>query len=173
MNRLIKNFKYIIFKFRFRNHRELHWEGKNIIRADCEISKDSAVFIPKDVYFRKGCAVRVRDHARLEIGHNVSFSDNCILTCRESISIGNNVMFGPNTIIFDNDHDFRSEDYKINYKTSPIIIEDDVWIGANVCILRGSHIKKGAVIGAGTVVTGIIENHTVCYSERQYITHQY
>lgn len=166
MNKIEKNIKYLFFKFKHKGYKNLMWEGKNMVRVECELDKNSIVSVQKDVFFRNGCSIRVRKGAKLSIGHNVSFSDNCILTCRDTITIGDNVMFGPNTIIFDNDHDYRSDDYQNTFVTSPIVIEDNVWIGGNVCILRGSHIKKGSVVGAGTVVRNVVEADCICYNEK-------
>lgn len=45
---------------------------------------------------------------------------------------------------------------------SPPVIEDDVWLGANVTVLQGVTIGQGAVIGAGSVVTKDVEPYTVC-----------
>lgn len=46
-------------------------------------------------------------------------------------------------------------------KASPIIIEDDVWIGADVTILPGVRIGKGSVIGAKSVVTKDIPSNVI------------
>lgn len=48
--------------------------------------------------------------------------------------------------------DFRSTPQNA-LKTKPIVIEDDVWLGANVVVLQGVRIGRGAIVGASTVVT--------------------
>lgn len=85
-----------------------------------------------------------------------------------SVSIGNRVLISHNVFIADNqthpvDAAVRHQQYKakfgfpfpagIDLDEKPIVIEDDVWIAANAIILRGVHIGKGAIIGAGSVVT--------------------
>ena len=77
-------------------------------------------------------------------------------------SIGPNVKIGQmnhpleyvstNPFLYYKSRGFLEEDKKIFQKTAPVI-DDDVWIGANAIILPGVHIGKGAVIGAGAVVT--------------------
>ena len=46
-------------------------------------------------------------------------------------------------------------------KPKPVIIEDDVWIGTKTILLPGVHIGKGAIIGAGSVVTKNIPPYTI------------
>lgn len=105
----------------------------------------------------------------IEIGDNVGISSSC-LWAKERISIGNNVNIGGDSIIIDNDahpHDYLkrhrdyvrsvgAEEYYKSIPTSPIIIEDDVWIGARCLILKGAHIGARSIIAAGSVVTSHI-----------------
>lgn len=98
---------------------------------------------------------------KIIIGDNSGMS-NVALCSQTSISIGNNVMLGGGVKIYDTD--FHSIDYierrNINTdkgrKSKAIIIEDDVFIGAGSMILKGSHIGARSIIGAGSVVSGII-----------------
>jgi acetyltransferase-like isoleucine patch superfamily enzyme len=78
--------------------------------------------------------------------------------CAESITIGNYVNCGGNVSIWDTDfHPLEKEarrHHELNsIKKAPIVIEDDVFIGANSIILKGVHIGAAAIIGAGSVVT--------------------
>lgn len=165
LHKIYDYIKYIIQVFKYRNY-DVHWMGHSIIRLTIEIDKSAHVFVGHDVNFRPGCNFRIRENSELHVGDNVDFNNNCILTCRKKIFIGNNVMFGPNVLIFDNDHDYLADDFAHNYLTEQIIIEDNVWIGGNVCILRGAHIKSGSVIGAGSVVKGVVENNTLYYNKQ-------
>lgn len=106
---------------------------------------------------------------KLLIGDNCYLGQGSIIRVGESITIGNNVLIAHNVTIIDSDsHEInaseRAESYvqmlkfghpktKGNVKTSPIIIEDNVWISYNVCILKGVKIGNGAIIAAGSVVT--------------------
>lgn len=105
---------------------------------------------------------------QLSIGENSTFNRNDILVCRDKIDIGNNCSFGPNVCIYDHDHIYDAQGTKNKgIKTSPIIIEDNCWIGAGVIILRGTHIGKGCVIGAGTVVKGDIPSLSLVKADRK------
>lgn len=104
----------------------------------------------------------------IQIGENVSFNRYDIVACYEKILIGNNCAFGPNVIIYDHDHKYNTERFNpCEYKTSPVIIEDNCWIGANVTILRGAHIGEGCVIGAGSVVKENIPPHSIVTLNRE------
>ena len=76
---------------------------------------------------------------------------NLKIRCNSEISIGENVAFSENLIIWDSDaHEILGNE---NGKTQPVKIGDHVWIGTNVTILKGVTIGDGAVIAAGSVVS--------------------
>lgn len=89
-------------------------------------------------------------------GKNVFINRNVNITARAPISIGNDVLIGNNVIINSGNHNYSNSKRLIReqgHLISPILIEDNVWIGANSVILRGVTIGNGSVIGAGAVVT--------------------
>ena len=88
------------------------------------------------------------NHARIIIGDHVEMS-GCSIVCNDSVNIGNNVLFGANCQI--GDRDGHQDRYAS--KPAPIIIEDGVWLGMNVTILKGVTIGKNTIIGANSVVT--------------------
>ena len=53
-----------------------------------------------------------------------------------------------------------------SYKIGNIVIENNSWIGANVTILRDTHIGEGCVIGAGAVIRGNIPPHSLVTADR-------
>ena len=72
------------------------------------------------------------------------------------VMIGNNVILAQNVVISALNHKFEDVLMTINQqgvKTDQIIIEDNVWIGANSSVLAGVHIGEHVVVGAGSVVT--------------------
>lgn len=95
--------------------------------------------------------------ANLVIGNGCSFSGVSI-RCFQQIVIRNNVRVGANVLIVDGDahqNDPRSNDNR------PILIEDNVWIGTSVIVLKGVTIGKNSVIGAGSIVTKDIPANVV------------
>jgi len=81
------------------------------------------------------------------------------------VMIGNNVMMGPDVCIYAKNHAFDRTDIPMNLQgftpEKPVVIEDDVWIGAKAIILPGVHIGTGVVIGAGAVVTKDVPDYAV------------
>jgi acetyltransferase-like isoleucine patch superfamily enzyme len=112
---------------------------------------------------------------KITIGKNSSLGDLSRIVAAKGIEIGNRVMIAHNVNILDNnshptDARLRHEDFIANYNHHPkefdlkadkIIIEDDVWIGFNSIILKGVRIGRGAIIGAGSVVTNNVEPWTI------------
>ena len=98
----------------------------------------------------------MKKEASLVIGNHTGFSGVSIF-CASSIKIGNYCNIGGNVFIWDTDfHPLNMEERRIssqNIRSSPIIIEDDVFIGANSIILKGVSIGQGSIVGAGSVVT--------------------
>ena len=105
---------------------------------------------------------RLSGTPKIIIGDNFYMNVGCHLL--GEIYIGRDVMIGPKTIIWGRDHGFEDLDVPIRnqqHSSSPIIIGDDVWISANVTILKGVKIGKGAVIGAGAVVIKDIPEYAI------------
>lgn len=103
--------------------------------------------------------IYVSNHGKLIIGSNVGIS-SCCLRIRSRLSIGCNVKMGGGTVILDsNAHSINYLNRRDNAKDSidridaPIVIEDDVLIGAYCMILKGVTIGARSVIGAHSVVT--------------------
>ena len=95
--------------------------------------------------------------ANITIGNNVGMSST-VLWCHKKIVIGNNVKIGGNCILIDTDaHDInyinRRRPATDSGATSPIIIEDDAFIGTNCIILKGVTIGARSIIAAGSIVT--------------------
>ncbi|WP_339813384.1 DapH/DapD/GlmU-related protein [uncultured Imperialibacter sp.] len=106
--------------------------------------------------------------AKLVIGHDVGFSGNSIC-CVNCIVIGNYVNVGAGARIYDTD--FHPIDYLERRKNpgfdlnkiphAPVMIGDDVWIGANAVILKGVSLGNRVIVGAGSVVTKSFPADTV------------
>lgn len=84
------------------------------------------------------------------------------IRCMEKIRIGDKCAIGRNVMIMDFDaHEITYSDGSKNMNTKPIVIENNVWIGAGVTILKGVTIGNGAIIGAGSVVTKDVAPNTI------------
>jgi len=92
--------------------------------------------------------------AVLEIGSNTNIGDRTEIHCGREVKIGSNCSISWDVVIME--HNYHFQDLTSGAPdTAPrsITIEDDVWIGCRVIILKGVHVGKGAIIGAGSVVT--------------------
>jgi acetyltransferase-like isoleucine patch superfamily enzyme len=100
-----------------------------------------------------------RAGATLEIGDQVGMTGGSVVAS-EKITIGDRVVIGANTIIIDSDfHPLTAQERQLDFNagpTQPIKIGDDVFIGTQSIILKGSTIGNRSVIGAGSVVSGSI-----------------
>lgn len=108
--------------------------------------------LSKNVVIYKGAEIRFP--ANCFIGEGSIIGDNVILDAREGIEIGENVNFSSNVSIWTLQHDYRDPLFKCNPEHyGPVLINNRVWIGANVIILPNVKIGEGAVVAAGSVVT--------------------
>jgi acetyltransferase-like isoleucine patch superfamily enzyme len=102
----------------------------------------------------------------IEIHPNAYIGPYCILYGHGGLSIGRNTMIGPHTVIVPANHGFGSVDVPMNVQhltQKGISIGDDVWIGSGCTVLDGVRIGKGAVIGAGSVVSKDIDPYAIAY----------
>ena len=94
------------------------------------------------------------------LGDDCSIGDGSHITAVNRIELGRNVLTGKYVLITDNAHGEAdaamleiAPDKRPLVSKGPVIIEDNVWIGEKASILPGVHIGRGAIIGAGAVVT--------------------
>ena len=131
--------------------------------TEITVERRASLHIGRKLKMHNGAKIRVRKNAEVKIGNNFRMNNGCIVTAYENIQIGNDVMLGPNVLIYDQDHDYNFEAgvKAMRFKTSPIVIGNNVWIAANSIILRGSNIGDNAVIAAGSIVKGTVSANTL------------
>lgn len=132
--------------------------GENVLLNSINRGYFAAMFSPVKLFVDN-------DGAAIRIGNNTRIHGSCFHAYNK-IEIGNNCLIAGNTIIVDSDgHDpFPSDLGKrliTEKKGSPVIIEDNVWIGLNCIILKGVRIGEGSIIGAGSVVREDIPPYSV------------
>ncbi len=112
----------------------------------------------------RGDLYLICDGGNLTIGDHCFFNTGSSVTAVENVTIGSGCKFGNNTVIVEHDHNFKNiEDENGNVKefiSSPVKIGNNVWVGANVTILRGTDIGDECVIAAGSVVKGTVPSGT-------------
>ena len=98
----------------------------------------------------------------IEIGENFYANVNCVILDGAKVTFGNNVFIAPNCGFYTAGHplDVAQRNQGLEY-AYPITIGNNVWIGAQACILPGVTIGDNTVIGAGSVVTKDIPANVV------------
>jgi acetyltransferase-like isoleucine patch superfamily enzyme len=109
--------------------------------------------------------------ANIELGNHVKVSTYSALIAgfEAKIRIGSYTLVGPGVFIVAANHGIAMTGVPIRdqpWQEKPVVIGDDVWLGANAVVLPGTSIGSGAVIGAGTVVSGDIPAGAIVYQER-------
>jgi acetyltransferase-like isoleucine patch superfamily enzyme len=102
----------------------------------------------------------------LSIGEFSVINAGCVLYTGNGITIGKNVAIAANCTLAPVNHEYKKKNVLIRHQgfcasKGGILIEDDVWIGANCIILDGAIIRQGCVIGAGSIVRGEIKSYTI------------
>ncbi len=102
----------------------------------------------------------------VRIGRNSYINSGNVIYSGNGVDIGEDVLVAANCTFAPVNHEFRSRSKKIiEQRFQPsrggIVVEDDVWIGANCVILDGAILRKGCVIGAGSLVKGEIEAYSI------------
>ncbi len=137
------------------------------------------------VILSKNATLKTQGDGRISVANNVTFKENAeifanggeiilhgsnfinrntMIVSTLSIEIGKGTTIGPNTVIYDHDHDIKSGK---GFVSSPVKIGENVWIGAGVTILRGAVIGDRSVIAAGSVVRGEVPAGVIAYNRRE------
>ncbi|PDT85013.1 acyltransferase [Sinorhizobium sp. BJ1] len=103
----------------------------------------------------------------LEIGRFCYINSGCVFYTGNGISIADNVLIAANCTFAPVNHAFKDKDRSIREQgfepsRGGIVVEEDVWIGANSVILDGAILRKGCVIAAGSIVRGEVEAYAIC-----------
>lgn len=98
------------------------------------------------------------------IGNNVGISQNCFIQVRGKVTIGDDVIIGPNVSIFSENHIFKDKSIPTRLQgvsRQGVNIGSNVWIGTKAILLDGINIGSNSVIAAGSVVTKDVEENTI------------
>jgi len=130
------------------------------------ISGFSRISIGDSTNFMTGSHLYANDGGKLTIGKRGSFNHNIHFGAAfGEITIGDNVLIGPNVVLRAADHVFEDPATPImdqGHCGRKISIGNDVWLAANVVVTSGVTIGNGVVVGAGSVVTEDLPEMSVC-----------
>ena len=102
----------------------------------------------------------IYDAHKIECGSDVAFGEFCHIRANGGLRIGSRVMVASHVVITTRAHPLALPRYAV-VEDAPIVIGDDVWIGAGAIVLPGVTIGNGAVVAAGAVVSDPVDAHTV------------
>ena len=108
--------------------------------------------------------VRITHSYGIRAGESLAINSGALIDGRGGLTFGDHVMVGPYVVIVTSDHDYQQTDQpmmRVDHVMQPVIIGNDVWIGAQAVISAGVTIGDGAVVAAGAVVTEDVANWAV------------
>ena len=150
-----RNKGYIHMSAKIKGYSNIFLENNSYIKKMVKVVIENGNFIlGENSYINDNSSIIIKA-GTLSIGKNSFLNDNCNLIVLGDVKIGDDVMVAPMCSIVSGNHKFDNLDVNINkqgFESKNIIIEDNVWIGCNSIILGGVTIKKGSIIGAGSVV---------------------
>jgi acetyltransferase-like isoleucine patch superfamily enzyme len=110
-------------------------------------------------------SARFNHPQNITIGDRSNINRNCMIWAGDNakVIIGKDCLTGPGVTIIASKYDVKGRNIVRSYPPfeRDIIIEDDVWLGANVVVLPGVKIGKGAIVGAGSVITKDIPPYAI------------
>lgn len=122
--------------------------------AHLTVARGATVSIGAGCVLDHGITIEVS--GRLRVGDRTVFGHHCTVAADESVVIGRGCLIAEFVSIRDHDHAFDRTDVPIldqGRRTAPVVIGDDVWVGAKSTVTSGVTIGDGAVVGAHSVVT--------------------
>ena len=129
----------------------------------------------------RGTRITIADHAVIDafvkikpagglgdvvIGERCYINSGTVIYTGNGVKLGQNVLIAANCTLAPVDHEFKDRNTPIaqqGFKPGKggIVIEDDVWIGANTVILDGAYLRKGCIVGAGSLVRGQLDEYGI------------
>jgi acetyltransferase-like isoleucine patch superfamily enzyme len=130
--------------------------GKSRIGGNCTIMRPWRLVTGERVQLEGQVYLKITsDEASIRLGNEVFIGYGSELDVLNNLILGNHVLIAPGCFITDHHHKHKAHDRIAaqGCESAPVVIEDDVWLGANAVVLPGTRIGKGAIVGAGAVVT--------------------
>lgn len=159
--------KILKFKLLFGSKVDLKWSDRIAGTVKFRINGNGKISLGENVELRENIILNVSDGGLIQIKDRVFINDGCCINSRNKIVIEEDSILGQGIKMYDHDHDYRSDDIKKNFVTSPITIKNNVWIGSNVIVLKGVLIGSHSVIAAGTVLRCNVANNRLFYTKTE------
>ena len=152
-------------------------KGNIVFGNNVCISKNVNVIVKDNGIIEFGDKLAILDNVHIEVGPNASIilsketfiNKDCKIVSMQKIKIGENVAIGPNVMFFDHDHVVKKDTKQdwSKFKSEKILIQDNVWIGANSIILKKAYVGHNSIIAAGSIINKKIAENSLCYNKRE------
>jgi len=131
---------------------------------DASGAGDEGITLGSDVIVSRNCIIQGKT-APVVIGDRTDIGANVVITSSGGVTIGNSVLIAGNCYIGGGRYNTDRLDIPMMeqglYTKGPVVIGDDVWLGAGATVLDGIQIGKGCVVGAGAVVTKNLPDYAI------------
>lgn len=166
-------FKLRNFNFLIPEIRKLYWRSVGMVIGNGTKTPKMYVTWPHQVKLGSNCRIEHNIYFHFDgihkpgpsiiIGDGSFIGNNCEFNITKYISIGENALIAAGCRFIDHDHCIEGigEFPRKMGLEEPITLEDSVWLGVNVVVLKGVKIGKGAVVAAGAVVTKSIPSNEI------------
>ena len=131
------------------------WPHQVSLGANCTLEHD--IYFKYDGIWAPGPSILIRDRVFIGFG--------CEFNVRRRLEIGDDCLIASGCKFIDHDHGTSSRDKPMHEQSggaeAEIVLEQDVWLGVNVVVLKGVRIGRGAIVAAGAVVTGAVPAYEI------------
>jgi acetyltransferase-like isoleucine patch superfamily enzyme len=131
------------------------WPHQVSLGKDCRLEHD--IFFKYDGIYAPGPSIIIADRVFIGFG--------CEFNVRKRVEIGADCLIGSGCKFIDHDHGTARRDLPMSQQLegaeAEIVLESDVWLGANVVVLKGVRIGRGSIVAAGAVVTKSVPEYEI------------
>ena len=131
------------------------WETDVFGRSNRYISVlrlQGKLVLGNDIAIQQGVVLSVTKNAILRIGNNSAFNERVTIHSKVSITINDNCRVGWNVQIFDTGFHYMINKGKLAYRNAPVVIENNVWVGNGVSIMKGTYLPAYTIVASNSLV---------------------
>jgi len=156
---MLKKIHYLVnYLLKIKFSKQILSDGRVVIGRNVKLitEKNATITFGKNVVIKDSTVIYAKENAKVSIGDNTSTGHHTEISANQLISIGDDVIMGAHTYITDSNHGhslkgiaFRKQPMEVE----KILIGNNVWLGRNVMLLKGSELSSDTIVAAGAVVT--------------------
>ena len=156
---MLKKIHYLItYFFQIKFSKQVFSDGLVIIGKNVKLitEKNATITFGKNVIVKDNTTIYAKKNANIIMGNNTSTGHHTEISANQLITIGDDVIMGAHTYITDSNHGYSLKG--IPFRKQPmevdkVLIGNNVWLGRNVMLLKGSDLSNDTIVAAGAVVT--------------------